>query len=207
MATLKPKPQALAKAKPKPKPVRHVIIGTNYGDLLEQQEPEGDFTDMKLKKGNTVYLDMKLEGEDKEAAGGQSYITLGRCSVTDPAPLVYCPLTPGGPNVVHARHDYTEVVFDRMTNDDDNWLCTDLGALCVFLPVAKKNIAKGYPSIEDPDMRTVAALFCSTMTWIGASGVASERPQVINCCHFLCVLCVMSHLIPPLSRTSSTPAT
>jgi hypothetical protein len=207
MATLKPKPKAPA-APAKTKPAKkQAVHESDYGSIKKQQHPSGDFTDLRLAKGQMVWLDVKLEGEDKVAAGGQAYITLDRCSVVDPEPLVYSPLKPGGPNVVHNQHDYTEVVFDMVTISDDAWLDTDLGALCVFLPVLKKHIFLGYPAIEEVEKRTVKYLSASTMTWTGVAGVESVRPQVINCCHFLCVLCVMSHLIPPLRRTSSTPAT
>ena len=155
----------------------------DYENLKASQQQSGDYSGMKLRKGATVWLDMKLEGADKTAAGGPAYVSVGRCSVVDPAPLMYCPAEVGGDNVVSNLHDYTTVTCDQFTTDDIGWLDTVLGRLDVFHPVGKKDLRCGYPEIKDPEERKIKNMFKAEVEWSGASKVVTMRKQV-NCYFF-----------------------
>jgi hypothetical protein len=164
--------------------------------LRSSQKATGDFTDWKLKKHDFVWLDMKLEGQEKLAAKGQAYISVGRCTVVDPSPLMYCPKKEGAPNTVADCHDFTTVTFDQLTCHDDYWLSTPLGPLDVFLPLPTKDLPMGFPSIENEEERTVKFLFEAMKVFTGSSGVESYRKQVSF--HLLLLCFARSHFIPPL---------
>ena len=154
-----------------------------YAELKASQQQSGDYSDMKLRKGATVWLDMKLEGDDKTAASGQAYVSVGRCSVVDPEPLMYCPAAEGGDNEVANLHDYTTVTCDQHITEDIGWLDTVLGRLDVFHPVGKKDLRCGYPEITDPEERKIKNMFKAEIEWTGAARVVKIRKQV-NCFFF-----------------------
>jgi hypothetical protein len=161
---------------------------TAYAELKASQQQSGDYSDMRLKKGLTVWLDMKLEGDEKAAASGQAYVSIGRCSVVDPEPLMYCPIKEGGANVVANRHDYTTVTCEQHTTEDIGWLDSILGHLDVFYPVGTKDLRCGYPEITNPEERKIKNMFKAATEWTGASGVVRMRKQVT--CFFSCFFVV-----------------
>jgi hypothetical protein len=164
---------------------------TDFNELLSCQKAHGKYSSMNLKKNASVYLDLKLEGVDKTQANGQAYISVGRCAVVDPAPLMFCPEVAGGENMVAAKHDYTTITCEQLTIADEGWRDAVLGVLDVFHPVRKKDLTDlrcGYPELEDPKERTIKNMFEATVDWKGASGVVSQRKQVN--CFFFCFFVV-----------------
>jgi hypothetical protein len=126
-----------------------------------------------------VWLDMELEGADRIAAGGQAYISIGRCEVVNPAPLMFCPEVEGGPNKVADLHDYTTVTCQQLLTTDSGWLECELGPMDVFHPAGKQDLRSGYPEIN-AEARTIKNMFEAEYQWVGVSKVPSMRKQV-NC--------------------------